>query len=91
MKHQVVGNNGYVQLGDFSTAIAGHHGTAVVGYESTAIVGIGGKVSAGLNSIIQIMYLDKGRPRIKVGYIGEEGLKEHTMYRLNTQNQFEKV
>ena len=70
---------------DGSFDIAGDYGSAQAGFKGTARAGKGGT--------IQIQYWDKAaqRYRIKTGYIGENGLKPDTLYRLNSSKDFEEV
>ena len=42
-----------------------------------------------VKGIIQIKYYDGKRYRIKIGYIGENGLKPNVKYKLNNNHEFE--
>jgi hypothetical protein len=78
-----VGDCGSATAGDYGIATAGNHGTATAGNHGTA--------AAGANGIIQIKYFDKNRIRMKVGYIGEDGLEPNVKYKLNDNFEFEKA
>jgi hypothetical protein len=94
-----VGYKGTATAGYFGTATAGDRGTSTVGYNGTATVGDGGTstagecgtASAGNYGTIVITYFDakSRRPRLKVGYIGEDGLNPYVKYRLYDGAQFE--
>ncbi|MES2348468.1 MAG: hypothetical protein V4641_12975, partial [Pseudomonadota bacterium] len=60
-------------------------GTATAGYSGTATAGYSGTIS--------IKWYDTKRNtyRVVIGYIGEDGLKPDTPYRLNEAHQFEEV
>jgi hypothetical protein len=79
-----------VQVGDSGTATAGDRGTATAGALGTATAGDSGTATAGENGCISIQYWDakKDRYRLKTGYIGEDGLKPNTAYRLDDNHQF---
>ena len=82
----IVGNYGTaIASGDSGTATAGYCGTAIVGNFGIATAGENGIASAGKQGVIQILYLDKKntRERVKIGYIGENGLKPNVLYRLD--------
>ena len=64
-------------------ATAGNRGTATAGDDGTA--------TAGDRGMIVIKYHDGDRSRLKVGYIGEDGLRPNTVYRLDDNNNFEEV
>ncbi len=81
------------QASHFDTAIAGRGGVATTGDYGFASVGQDGIAQAGHLGIIQFRYLDKEtkRFRLKIGYIGEEGLKPNTFYQLNEKFEIESV
>jgi hypothetical protein len=83
-------HNGTATAGDVGTAIVGNYGTAIVGNYGTAITGCYGTAMAGVNGIIQIKYFVKDRAKIKIGYIGEDGLEPNVKYKLNDNFEFEK-
>jgi hypothetical protein len=60
-------------------------GTATAGYRGTA--------TAGVRGTIAVTFWDDNadRYRIKVGYIGEDGLLPNVAYRLNDKHEFEPV
>ena len=55
--------------------------------------GLNGIVSAGENGCIALTWWDEVnyRYRLEVGYVGENGIKPNTNYRLNVFNKFEEV
>jgi len=87
------GYRGTATAGDGGTATAGYRGTATAGDGGTATAGDGGTATAGDGGEIRIRYYDSkhDRMRTRVGYIGEDGLKANTPYRLNDKNEFEEV
>jgi hypothetical protein len=97
------GGEGTAIAGDEGTAIAGFRGTATAGYGGTATgkrgtatvgdygtatAGYGGTATAGDRGIIQIRYWDGNRYRVRVGYIGENGLEAGVPYVLNEEGEF---
>ena len=89
----IVGNGGTAIVGDYGTAIVGNGGTATVGYKGTATVGNGGTVTGGENAELRIRWYDYGaeRYRTAIAYVGENGIKPNTPYRLNDEHQFVEV
>lgn len=90
---------GVATAGIRGTAIAGDNGTAKAGYNGVVSVGekgiatvMLGTASAGRYGVILIYYCDtEAQKRVKVGYIGENGLRPNVKYRLNGKFKFEKV
>ena len=84
------GNYGTAAAGSYGKATAGHCGKATVGDGGTAIAGGHGTAIAGDYGILQIKKWDSkcSRYRIITGYIGENGLKPNTEYKLNEGSQF---
>jgi hypothetical protein len=72
--------------GDEATTIAtGHSGHAsATGHYGWAIAGYRGEVKAQKNGVITGIYFDDkaNRPRVLVGYVGEDGIKADTFYRI---------
>ena len=67
---------------------------AASGNSSIAIcAGLNGIASAGENGCIALTWWDdtKSSYRIEVGYIGENGIKPNTPYRLNDEHKFEEA
>ena len=69
------------------TASVGYYGTASAGDYGTASAGDGGTATAGDGGTIMIRYID-GRLRVRVGYIGEDGLLPNVKYRLDGNAKF---
>ena len=85
------GNYGTATVGNYGTAMSGHRGTATAGNYGKATAGECGTATAGEGGILQIKWYDGKRSRISTGYIGENGLKPNTPYRLNDKGEFVKV
>ena len=81
------GYRGTATAGDRGTATAGEGGTATVGDEGTATAGDQGTATAGYEGIIQLKYWES-RWKLKIGYIGEEGLLPDTPYILDENFEF---
>ena len=67
---------------------------AASGKNSIAVCsGVNGIVSAGENGCIALAWWDEVnyRYRLEVGYVGENGIKPNTSYRLNASHKFEEV
>ena len=79
------GNGGTATAGEYGTATAGNGGTATAGEYGTATAGNGGTATAGEYGIIQIARWDVARAgyRIVTGYVGEDGVKADTLYKLS--------
>ena len=71
----------------------GARGTATAGYRGTATAGESGTATAGNYGEIRIQWWDSKaqRYRTKIGYVGEDGIKPDTAYRLNDNHELEKV
>jgi hypothetical protein len=82
------GKWGTATAGFRGTATAGDEGTATVGDYGTATAGDFGTATAGDRGIIQIRYWYGNRYRVKVGYIGENGLEAGVPYVLNDEGKF---
>jgi hypothetical protein len=84
------GDYGTATAGEYGTATAGEYGTATAGEGGTATAGEYGTATAGEYGIINIKYWDESRSRLKIGYIGEDGLEPNTPYKLNENFNFVK-
>ena len=77
------GAGGKATVGRYGTATAGYRGTAIAGDYGKATAGDRGTATAGEDGQIFINYIDSSnRRRTLVGYIGEDGLKPNTPYRV---------
>lgn len=86
------GHYGTATAGLYGTATAGDKGKATAGGYGTVTAGYRGTVTAGYHGIINILYCDSVyRERIKTGYIGEDGLKPNTPYKLDSNFNFVEV
>ena len=82
------GYGGTATAGDRGMATAGVGGTATAGYGGTATAGDGGTATAGDRGTVIVTWHDGMRSRVSVGYIGENGLKADTAYRLDASGAF---
>ena len=88
----IAGYKGTATAGYRGTATAGDKGKATAGGYGTVTAGYRGTVTAGYHGIINILYCDSVyRERIKTGYIGEDGLKPNTPYKLDSNFNFVEV
>ena len=80
----IAGDWGTATAGHYGKATAGHYGTAIAGDFGTAIAGTFGTAAAGNAGIIVIQWWceDTKRIRLAVGYVGEDGIKANTPYRV---------
>jgi len=87
------GYRGTATAGESGTATAGESGTATAGESGTATAGESGTATAGNYGEIRIQWWDSKaqRYRTKIGYVGEDGIKPDTAYRLNDNHELEKV
>lgn len=70
-----------VVVGDKQSALTGAFGTATAGYRGTATAGAFGTV------VLRFWDSKAERYRVKVGYIGEDGLLPNVAYHLNDQGE----
>ena len=70
---------------------SGRGGTSTSGYWGTSTSGDGGTSTSGDGGTLIITWYDGSRPRRAVGYIGEDGLKPDTPYRVNRRGEFYEV
>ena len=89
----LVGTLGTATVGDYGIVTVGYKGTATVGDYGTATVGDYGTVTGGENAELRIRWYDYGakRYRTAIAYVGENGIKPNTPYRLNDEHQFVEV
>ncbi len=79
---RTAGAYGTATAGDYGTAVAGAGGTATAGYAGTATAGDYGTAVAGDYGEIRIRWFDGRRYRLAAGYVGEDGIKANTPYRV---------
>ena len=79
--------------GDKAAVSAGYRGQASAGSWGQASAGEGGQASAGENGTIIVQWWDNAskRYRVKVGYIGEDGLKPDTWYKVGDDRSWVEV
>ncbi len=85
------GHSGTATAGCKGTATAGDSGTATAGYNGTATAGDSGTATAGDSGALVLRYFDGKRFRLAVAYVGEDGIKANTAYRLGAQREFVEV
>lgn len=78
----VAGIEGSAEAGSLGRAYAGKGGRAESDQGGTAIADCNGTASAGIDGIIAIHWFDGNRPRLAVGYVGEDGIEPYTLYRV---------
>ena len=88
-----VGALGSATAGKYGTATAGEYGTATAGYYGTATAGDRGTATAGEYGTICIRHWDSkaDRYRVKVAYVGEDGIEPNVAYRLDDKLNFVKA
>ena len=85
------GNYGTSTSGNCGTSTSGDCGKSTSGNYGTSTSGDCGSASAGVGGMIVLGWHDGYRRRVTVGYVGENGIKPDTMYRLNGEGEFEEV
>ena len=78
------GNRGKSTSGNYGKSTSGNYGTSTSGDCGSASAGVGGMIVLGWHDGYR-------RSRVTVGYVGENGIKPDTMYRLNGEGEFEEV
>lgn len=78
----VAGNHGKATAGRGGKATAGIGGTAVAGDYGTATAEYQGEAAAGEHGQIAIEHYEDRRPRLAVGYVGENGIEPDVLYRV---------
>lgn len=86
----IAGERGKATAGSFSSATVGRCGTASVGDYGIVSVGEYGMAAAGRKSEMRIQYFDakSDRYRTAIAYVGENGIKPYTTYKLDNNHQF---
>ncbi len=82
------GDCGTSTSGYRGTSTSGEGGTSTSGYRGTAISGDCGTATSGNCGTIVIKYYNNQRYRLRVGYIGEDGLKPNVAYKLDENHNF---
>ena len=82
--YAISGNRGTSTSGNYGTSTSGNCGTSTSGDCGSASAGVGGMIVLGWHDGYR-------RSRVTVGYVGENGIKPDTMYRLNGEGEFEEV
>jgi hypothetical protein len=87
------GKYGKSKSEDSGRSISLYRGSSISGGAGISVTGIYGHAQSGSLGRIEIEYFDResGRLRVKVGYIGEDGLEPDVLYRLNDEHEFVKV
>ena len=85
------GNHGTSTSGYGGTSTSGYGGTSTSGNHGTSTSGGGGTSTSGGGGTLIITWHDGSRYRRAVGYVGEDGLKPDTPYRVNSRGEFVEV
>ena len=82
------GYAGTATAGQRGTATAGDAGTATAGFAGTATAGDAGTATAGYAGTLVFRYWDPvaSRSRMRVGYVGEDGIQPGVKYKLSESN-----
>ena len=87
-------NSNLAASGDGSKLAASGDGNKLVASGKNSICMAAGYVSTaqvGENGVIVLPYYDGIRPRVAVGYVGENGIEPNVEYKVNNNGIFEKV
>ena len=82
------GSGGTSNSGNHGTSTSGYKGSSTSGNWGTSTSGRGGTSTAGDRGTLIITWYDGSRYRRAVGYVGEDGLKPDTLYRVNGRGEF---
>ncbi len=84
------GDDATVTGGDYATVTGGYRAMVTGGYRAMVTGGDDATVTGGYRATILISYWDheKHRKRVVVGYVGEDGIKANTPYRLDSDHNF---
>jgi len=87
------GESGTATAGNYGTATAGESGTATAGNYGTATAGYRGTATAGNKGEIRVQWWDEKAERYRtvIGYVGEDGIKPDTTYRLDDNHKLVEV
>jgi len=86
----IAGARGTAKAGERGLAVAGEYGQVVVGLDGRALVGPGGIAQGGPGAVLMFTYRvqqDRLRVRVKIAYVGEDGIEPNTPYYLDTKTQ----
>ena len=84
------GNYATVTGGDYATVTGGYGATVTGGYGATVTGGHRATVTGGHGAILLLSFYS-ARKRVVTAYVGENGIKPNTPYRLNEAHEFEDV
>jgi len=76
--------------GNYATVTGGNYATVTGGYRATVTGGNYATVTGGNRAVLLLCFCD-GRKRVVTAYVGENGIKPNTPYRLNDAHEFEEV
>ena len=77
--------------GHKGSSTSGNWGSSTSGYKGSSTSGYGGTSTSGDGGTLIITWHDGSRYRRAVGYIGEDGLRPDTPYRVNSRGEFYEV
>ena len=84
------GDDATVTGGNYAMVTGGHRATVTGGYGATVTGGYGATVTGGYGAILLLSFYS-ARKRVVTAYVGENGIKPNTPYRLNEAHEFEDV
>jgi len=87
--HSTSGESGHSISGDYGSSTSGHYGHSTSGESGHSASGYYGHSTSGENGIVQFDYLENGRKRIKILYVGEDNIKAWHIYFLNYKCEVE--
>lgn len=83
----ITGRSGLAVAGPGGTAIADDEGIAAAGVEGIAWAREGGRAMADDRGVLVLEWFDGERTRLTVAYVGEDGIKPNTYYRVNERGE----
>jgi len=87
--HSTSGYSGRSTSGYYGHSISGNFGHSISGDCGHSTSGYYGHSTSGENGIVQFDYLENGRKRIKILYVGEDNIKAWHIYFLNYKYEVE--
>jgi hypothetical protein len=85
------GDGGTSTSGDYGKSTSGYGGTSTSGTRGTSTSGYGGTSTSGEGGILVLRWFDGVRDRLVVRYVGEDGIKPDTIYKLDDKGQIVEV
>ena len=87
------GDGGQSTSGRYGRSTSGDYGQSTSGDKGQSTSGNGGTATAGHGGILVLLHYDreKNRPRVKVAYVGEDGIEPNVLYKLDDNGEFVKA